>query len=279
MLNLVRTALLLGVVAVLAGMAGWAVGGIPAAVAGAALGLAAGGAALLRGARVVLRLYGAREVSADALPHLFAMVRDLAARAGLPAPRVFVLDDAAANAFVVGLGRAHAGLVLTDGILRLLDERELRAVLAHEFAHILRGDILPGTLAATLGGVLAAAAQAGLGAPGQDAGGSSLAPLWLLLAPLAALLAHLGAAARRELAADRVGAGLCGDPAALVAALQRLQAHAQVVKGSALIGRYPAGAQMMVCDPLARSGVQRLFHCHPPLARRVQALRSLAGVA
>ena len=275
--NFLRTLLLLGAAAVLAGMLGWLVGGVPGASAAAALALGGGGLACLFGERLVLRLYGARELDAESDPHLSAMVCELAGRAGLPAPQVFLLDTPAANAFVVGHGRAHVALVLTRGILRLLDERELRAVLAHEFAHILRGDVLPGTLAAVFGGLLAALSQGGLVPPAEErsvrAGAVAHNPLWWLLGPLAALFAQVGAAARRELAADRLGAALCGDRAAMASALQHLHDHAQATRGFPQAGRYPAGVQMMVCDPLRGGGVYRLFRCHPPVACRLQALR------
>lgn len=280
--NFLRTLLLLGGVAVPAAMVGWMAGGGAGALLGALLGAGAGVLVCLVGERVVLRLYGAREVDAQGAPHLLAMVREMAALAGLPAPRVFLLDADAANAFTVGRGRARAALVLTSGILRLLDERELRAVLAHELAHVLRGDMLPGTFAAALGGVLAAASQTGLGAPLDERARPAPAwqtPLWLLLAPLAALLAQLGAAARRELAADRLAARLCGDPLALAGALQRLQAHADERHGFAQAGRYPAGAQMMVCNPLGCAGIQRLFDCHPSMQRRIQALHASSRLA
>ncbi|MDE2119184.1 MAG: M48 family metalloprotease [Betaproteobacteria bacterium] len=275
--NFLRTLLLLGAAAVLAGMLGWLVGGAPGALAAAALALGGGGLAGLFGERLVLRLYGARELDAETDPHLSVMVRELAGRAGLPAPHVFVLDTPAANAFVVGRGRTHVALVLTRGILRLLDERELRAVLAHEFAHILRGDVLPGTLAAVFGGLLAALSHGGPAPAAEErsarAGAVPHNPLWWLLGPLAALFAQVGAAARRELAADRLGAALCGDRAAMASALQHLHDHAQATRGFPQAGRYPAGVQMMVCDPLRGGGVYRLFRCHPPVACRLQALR------
>ncbi len=277
--NVLRTTSLLGGLVLLPGLPGWALAGGAGAWLGLALGLCCGLLAYLYGAALVLRLYDAHEVGAQAAPHLLAMVRELASRASLPAPRVFLLDDIAANAFVVGRTRGHANLVLTSGILRLLDEVELRAVLAHEFARILNGDMLPGTLAAAVGGLLALASESGLGLPGHDGAAARRAPLWWLLAPLAAALARLGSAGRREFAADRTGARLCGDPAALARALQHLHAGPASRHGLALAGRFPAGAQMMVCDPPGRTGLQRLFHCHPPLARRVQALRAEAEAA
>lgn len=277
MSNLLRTVALLGVVASPAAWLGlWLGGWIP----GATLALLTAAMAYLYCAPVVLRLYRAREVDARSAPHLLAMVRELARHAGLATPRVFVLDEAAPNAFVTGSRARRASLVLTSGLLHLLDESELRAVLAHEFAHVLRGDMLPASLAAAAGGLLAAAAQAGYASAGDDAAaGAWAAPLWLLLAPLVALLVRVGGSAGKEFAADRLGAQLCGDPEAMASALHQLRPGADGPGAFGLAARYPAGAQLMFDDPLRRRGLLRLFRTHPPRAERVRALRELAGVA
>ncbi len=305
MSNLLRAAALLALAAAPAAALGWWLGAGQGWLAVLLPALAAAAAAYLALTPLLLRGYRAREVGDHDAPHLLAMVRELAARAGLPAPRVCLLDEPAANAFVVGRDARHASLVLTTGILRLLDERELRAVLAHEFAHMLRGDMLPASLAAALGGLLAAASQVGCGVVDESTSSRgrlvSASPLWLLLAPLAGAMAWLGASARHEFAADRLGASLCGDAPALARALQRVQADAAEQPGWPVAGCNPAGGQMMVCDPLAdsptdpladsptdsltdsltassartpggRGGLQRLFRCHPPIQQRVHAL-------
>ena len=293
MSNLLRAAALLALAAAPAAALGWWLGAGQGWLVVLLPALAAAAAAYLSLTALLLRGYRAREVHDRDAPHLLAMVRELAARAGLPVPRVCLLDEPAANAFVIGRDGRHACLLLTTGILRLLDERELRAVLAHEFAHMLRGDVLPASLAAALGGLLATASQVGCEVSDENAsqGRSLLAsPLWLLLAPLAGAMAWLGASARHELAADRLGASLCGDAPALARALQRVQADAAERPGWLVAGCNPAGGQMMVCDPLADSGVrvqggsggsggpggsgglQRLFRRHPPIAQRVGAL-------
>jgi heat shock protein HtpX len=278
MSNLLRTLALLGVAALPAALLGrWLGGWMP----GAALALLAAVAACRYCAPVVLRLYRAREVDARDAPHLLAMVRELAQRAELPVPRVYLLDESAPNAFVTGCHARRACLVLTSGILHLLDERELRAVLAHEFAHVLRGDMLPASLAAAAGGVLAAAAQAGLAQVSEEtaSGWPWAAPLWLLLAPLVALLVHMGGSARKELAADCLGARLCEDPEAMARALRQLRRRADAPGVFALAARYPAGAQMMFDEPLGGRGMLRLFRTHPPRRARLRALRDLARAA
>ena len=287
MSNLLRAAALLALAAAPAAALGWWLGAAQGWLAVLLPALAAAAAAYLSLTALLLRGYRAREVRDRDAPHLLAMVRELAARAGLPVPRVYLLDEPAANAFVVGRDARRACLLLTTGILRLLDERELRAVLAHEFAHILRGDMLPASLAAALGGLLAAASQVGCAVVDDGAAQGrcvSASPLWLLLAPLAGTMAWLGASARHELAADRLGASLCGDAPALARALQRVQLDAGEQPGWLVAGCNPAGGQMMVCDPLGASGaraqrasgapgaLQRLFRCHPPIAQRVRAL-------
>jgi heat shock protein HtpX len=276
MSNLLRSLALLGVVALPAALLGrWLGGWMP----GAALALLTAAAAYRYSAPVVLRLYGAREVDAQGAPHLLAMVRDLARHAGVAMPRVFVLDEGAPNAFVTGTHARRASLVLTNGILQALDEAELRAVLAHEFAHVLRGDMLPASLAAAGGGVLAFVAQAGLARVSDDAAaefGPWVAPLWLLLAPLAALLARIGGSAGKEFAADRLGSRLCGDPEAMARAVRQLRPRVDGPGVFALAARYPAGAQLMFHDPLRRRGMMRLFRTHPPRAARLRALRAQA---
>ncbi len=282
MSNLLRTLALLGVAALPAALLGrWLGGWVP----GALLALLAAGAACRYCAPVVLRLYRAREVDAREAPHLLAMVRELARRADLPTPRVFVLDEPTPNAFVTGCHARRASLVLTSGILQRLDERELRAVLAHEFAHVLRGDMLPASLAAAAGGVLAAAAQAGFAQVSEDTAttvGSWAPPLWLLLAPLVALLGRMGGSARKEFAADHLGARLCEDPEAMARALRQLRPRAGWPGGPgsfALAARYPAGAQLMFDEPLGRGGMSCLFRTHPPRGARLRALRDMARAA
>ncbi len=276
MSNLLRTLALLGVVAWPAALLGWWLGDW---VPGAALALLAAAAAWRYCTPVVLHLYRAREVDARDAPHLLAMVRELAHRADLPLPRVFVLDEPSPNAFVTGCCAQRASLVLTSGILQALDERELRAVLAHEFAHVLRGDMLPATLAAATGGLLAGAAQAGFAQVSDDAAvtaGPWASPLWLLLAPLVALLVRMGGSASKELAADRLGAQLCGDPEAMARALRQLHLRAGGPGVFGLAARYPAGAQLMFDEALSRRGMSRMFLTHPPRGARLRALRAMA---
>lgn len=274
--NLLRSAGLLGVTAAGAAALAWWLSDGQGWLVPLAAALAASVALYGYGARLVLRLYAAQPVDPRQAPHLWAMVRELAGLAGVVPPRLFLVEASAANAFVVGRASRRAALVVTSGILRLLDEAELRAVLAHELAHVLRGDMLPATLAAALGGLLAWLSRAGTAADDRSAAERPgwQSPLWWLLGPLAAGVARIAGSAGRELAADRAGARLCGDAPALASALQRIQADGAQLRSFGLVGRYPAGAQMMVCDPLGPGGwPQRLFRVHPPLERRLRELR------
>lgn len=282
MSNLLRTSALLGIVACPAAALGWFLGGGRGAWPCIVLPLAVAVVSYLGSPALVLRLARARRVDAGSAPHLLALVADLATRAALPPPRVFLVDDPVPNAFVTGRAARGAALVLSSGIVRLLDERELRAVLAHEFAHVLRGDMLPASLAAAAGGLVALFAQAGSGsAPGAapDLAVRPSGPLWWLFAPLAALLARPAASAAKEFAADRLGARLCEDPRAMASALRQLGVAAREGRDSTLATRCPATVQMMFQDPLRGGWPWRLFRTQPPRAARVRALLEAAPPA
>ncbi len=276
--NLLRAAALLAPSALAAaGLASWVHLRAPWP---ALLALGAALAGYVLAPPLLLHLLGARAVDPSGAPHLLAMIRELAARCAMPVPRVCVLDSHSPNAWAVGhAGGAHS-LMLTSGILRLLDEAELRAVLAHEFSHMERWDPLPSTLAAAFGGLLSALAHAGAPGPSDRMADEAPAPapLWLLLAPLSAGMARLARARWQDIVADRAGAELCGDPAALVRALHLL--HADERRVLALAVRHPATASMMVCDPLPqRGGLRRMFRAHPPLEQRLRALGEQPVVA
>jgi heat shock protein HtpX len=234
--------------------------------------------------KLVLRMHGAKAIDPAEAPELHGMVRELAARAAIPMPRVFLIDDPQPNAFATGRNPAHGVVAVTSGILRILTPRELRGVIAHELAHIKNRDILVATIAACVTGVITYAAHAigflGLGGHQNDEG-ESASPfagiLMALTAPIAATLIQLGISRSREYLADETGAAISGDPSALASALQRLEEAAAMLPSMAA---QPATASLFIVNPFSGSaglGLARLFSTHPSTADRVARLQALAG--
>jgi heat shock protein HtpX len=232
--------------------------------------------------RLVLRMHGAREVGVAEAPRLHATVAELAARAAIPKPRVFVIDDPHANAFATGRNPKHAVVAVTTGILGLLDERELRGVLAHELAHVANRDILVASVAAGLATAISnlanALAFAGLfgGGSQDEEGHPAQGLLFMLLAPVGGTLVQLGISRSREYLADETGARISGDPLALASALEKLQASAESVPAHAEAS--PATASLFIVNPFGAigAGLARLFSTHPPAEERILRLRALA---
>jgi len=230
--------------------------------------------------RLVLRMHGARELSPSESPRLHAIVEELAGRAGIPKPRVFLMDDPHANAFATGRNPKHAVVAVTRGILEILDERELRGVLAHEIAHVANRDILVASVAAGLATAVSHLANAlaftGLmGGSSDDEEGSPAGGLaMMLLAPIGATLVQLGISRSREYLADEAGARISGDPLALASALEKLQRSAEQLPSAAT----PATASLHIVNPFGAlaGGLARLFSTHPPAEERIRRLRELA---
>lgn len=236
--------------------------------------------------RLVLRMHRASEVSPAEAPDLHAMVGELAARAGIPKPRVFLIPDAQPNAFATGRNPAHGVVAVTEGIVRILTRRELRGVLAHELAHIKNRDILISSLAAAAASLITWVAHAlsfgalfggGSSSSQDEEGGGSAAGglLVALVAPLAATLIQLGISRSREFVADATGAEIARDPEALASALLKLEQGAQLVPAAE--GATPATASLFIVNPFgAVETVSRWFSTHPSTAERVARLRELA---
>ena len=230
--------------------------------------------------KMVLAMYRAQEVDETSAPQLYRMVRELAARAGLPMPRVYLIDQAQPNAFATGRNPEHAAVAATTGLLRLLTPRELRGVLAHELAHVKHRDILISTISATIAGAIATLANFGMlfgGAHNDREGGSNplLAILVLILAPIAAMLIQFAISRTREFGADRRGADISGDPRALADALAKIDAYARGIPNPTAEA-HPATAQMMIVNPLSGGGIKGLFSTHPPTAERIARLHAIA---
>jgi heat shock protein HtpX len=230
--------------------------------------------------KLVLKMYNAQEVDASSAPQFYAMVADLAQRAGLPMPRVYLIEEDAPNAFATGRNPEHAAVAATTGILRALSERELRGVMAHELSHVKHRDILISTISATMAGAISMLANFAMFFGHRDENGRPANPivglLVMLLAPLAASLIQMAISRAREFEADRGGAELSGDPQALASALQKIQRAAQGIPLAAA-ERHPETAQMMITNPLAGGGLRGLFSTHPSTEERVERLLAMAG--
>ena len=208
------------------------------------------------------------------------MVRDLAQRAGLPMPRVYLINEDAPNAFATGRNPEHAAVAATTGILRVLSDSELRGVMAHELAHVKHRDILISTISATMAGAISALANFAMFFGGRDEHGRPSNPIAgiivALLAPFAAMLIQMAISRAREFDADRGGAEISGDPRALASALDKINRYAQGLPLNAAEA-HPETAQMMIINPLSGGGLRGLFSTHPSTEERVARLLAMAG--
>lgn len=281
--NGLRTALLLGLLTALVLAVGHWLGGVTGLLVATAVSLAVNGVAYFRSDRLALRAMGARPVSEVQAPGLFAMVRELAVAAGQPLPRLYVSPSRQPNAFATGLGPRHAAVCVTEGILRLLTPRELRAVLAHELSHVRNRDILVSSIAAALAGIVTSLTNLALFLPFGSQDGSSgdddapnplVTLLMLVLGPLAAALIQLAVSRGREYEADADGADLSGDPLALASALEKIEHRVRRQPGDPAHLSY---SHLMIAQPFAGDGVGALFRTHPPTADRVRRLRRRAA--
>lgn len=275
MLNLLKTATLMALLMALFVYVGGLIGGQLGMTLALLLALAGNFFSYWFSDRWVLKMHKAQPVDAATAPRLVALVQELAARAGLPMPRVYLIDEPSPNAFATGRSPQRAAVAATTGLLRLLDERELRAVMAHELAHVKHRDTLISTVSATLAGAISALAQfATLFGQGGARRNPLVGLLAVLLAPLAASVIRLAISRGREFAADAAGATLSGDPLALARALEKIQAHA---RGLPLPGAeaHPETAQMMIHNPLS-GGWRAWFSTHPSTEARVARLLALA---
>jgi heat shock protein HtpX len=229
--------------------------------------------------KMVLKMYNAREVDATTAPRFYAMVQELAAKAELPMPKVYLINENAPNAFATGRNPENAAVAATTGIMQVLSERELRGVMAHELAHVKHRDILISTISATMAGAISMLANFAMFFGGRDSEGRPANPIAgiavALLAPLAASVIQMAISRAREFEADRGGAEISGDPQALASALQKIQRYAQGIPLEAA-ERHPETAQMMIMNPLSGGGLRGLFSTHPATEERVARLMAMA---
>lgn len=279
MFNLAKTAILMAAITALFVVVGGMLGGEQGMLMALLIAIGMNFFSYWFSDTMVLKMTNARQVDERSAPQLYAMVKELAEKAGIPMPKVFVIDEDAPNAFATGRNPEHASVAATTGILRVLSSRELRGVMAHELAHVKHRDILISTLAATMAGAISALANLAMFAGGRNSEGRQGNPLAtilvMILAPLAASLIQMSISRAREYEADRGGAEMSADPEALAQALQKIHAYSQGIPFQA-IERHPETAQMMIINPLTAGGLSQLFSTHPPMEERVARLISMA---
>ena len=279
MFNLLKTAVLMAAITALFMTIGRLLGGQQGMVLALVVALGMNVFSYWFSDKLVLRMYNAQEVDVNSAPQFYRMVQELAERAQLPMPRVYLINEDAPNAFATGRNPSHAAVAATTGILRTLSERELRGVMAHELAHVKHRDILISTISATMAGAISMLANFAMFFGGRDDEGRPVNPivsiLVMILAPIAAGLIQMAISRAREFEADRGGAEISGDPQALASALQKIH---RVAQGLPLetAERHPETAQMMIMNPLSGGGLRGLFSTHPSTEERVERLLEMA---
>jgi heat shock protein HtpX len=230
--------------------------------------------------KLVLSMHDAQEVDAHIAPELYGIVHTLAQRAGLPMPRVFLMDQPQPNAFATGRNPEHAAVAVTTGLLNTLNREEVAGVIAHELAHIKNHDTLTMTITATIAGAISMLAQFGLffGGGNRENNGLGIVGtlLMVILAPIAAMIVQMAVSRTREYAADDLGARISGQPLALASALGKISDTAHAVENDTA-ERNPATAHLFIVNPLSGMHMDNLFSTHPSTENRIAALRALAG--
>ena len=230
--------------------------------------------------KIVLRMYGAKEVTESEAPELFGIVRRLAQRAEIPMPKVYMIEEEQPNAFATGRNPQHAAVAVTRGIMRLLSSEELMGVIGHELAHVKHRDILIGTLAAAIAGAISYLAQMaqwamifGGNRGDDDDGGSPVAALvMMIVGPIAAMIIQMAISRSREYIADEGGARIAGNPRYLSGALRKLQTASQAIPMNA----NPSTSHLFIVNPLSGEGILKLFSTHPPIEERIARLDSMS---
>ena len=235
--------------------------------------------------KIVLKMYGGQQITANEDPELYSLVQELAGRAGLPMPKVYVIPEETPNAFATGRNPEHAAVAVTYGIRRILSKRELAGVLGHELSHVKNRDILISSIAATLAGAITYlahmaqwAAIFGGGSRDREEGGSNFLGLlfMIIVAPIAAMLIQMAVSRSREYMADAGGAKVTGDPLALASALRKLHMGAQNIPLQVSDSTANSTAHMFIVNPLTGGGLANLFSTHPAMEERIARLEAMA---
>jgi heat shock protein HtpX len=280
-MNWIRTTILLAALTGLLLVIGQAIGGQTGMVIALLFAAVMNFSAYWFSDRMVLNAYHAQEVTENEAPALYQTVQNLASRAQIPMPKVYIIEDPTPNAFATGRNPEHAAVAVTTGILQILTKEELAGVLAHELTHVLNRDTLTSTIAATLAGAIAMLANMaqwgmllGRGEENTGRGGVFSSLLMIIVAPIAATLIQLAVSRGREYAADRGGAILCAHPLWLASALKKLEtANQQQPMASAQ--DQPATAHLFIVNPLSGMGFRQLFTTHPAIEERIKRLEMM----
>ncbi len=282
-MRILRTGILLILLSVLLVLAGGAIGGQGGLKIALGLAILINGISYFFSDKIALASSGAQRVSREQVPRLYEVMERLAAKARLPMPKLYVIPEQAPNAFATGRNPQHASVAVTHGLLELMNDEELEGVIAHELSHVRNYDILTSSIAATIAGAITYLASMGrwamiFGGYGRDrdddrGGGGIAALLMIFLAPFAALMLQLFLSRTREFSADETGARMVGQPYGLISALQKLGAYNQRIPTTSLS---PSTSALCIVKPLfGLGGVSSLFSTHPPLEKRIQALREM----
>lgn len=280
-MNVTKTVLLMVGLTVLLVLVGGALGGRQGTIFAFVVSMVINGVSYWFSDKIVLKMYGARQVTEAEAPQLYSVTQELAVRMNTPMPKVYIIPSDAPNAFATGRNPEHAAVAATEGILKLLTRDELTAVMAHELSHVHNRDILISTIAASIAGtitMLASIARWGFmfgGGQGRrdDRDGSPIAAIaMMILAPFAAGLIQMAISRSREYQADESGAHLCGNPMLLASALKKLEAGSQRIPMDAT----PTTAHLFIVNPLHGGGFSSLFSTHPPMEARIARLEEMA---
>ncbi len=282
-MRILRTGILLILLSVLLVLAGGAMGGQSGLKIALGLAVLINAISYFFSDKIALASSGAQRVSREQVPRLYEVMERLAAKARLPMPKLYAIPEPAPNAFATGRNPQHASVAVTQGLLELMNDEELEGVIAHELSHVRNYDILTSSVAATIAGAITYLASMGrwamiFGGYGRDrdddrGGGGIAALLMIFLAPLAAVMLQLFLSRTREFSADETGARMVGQPYGLISALQKLGAYNQRIPTTSVS---PSTSALCIVKPLfGRGGVSSLFSTHPPLEKRIQALREM----
>ncbi|HEX7969815.1 MAG TPA: zinc metalloprotease HtpX [Stellaceae bacterium] len=281
MINLLRTGILLAALTALFMAVGYLIGGTSGMLIALVIAAAMNLVAYWNSDRMVLSMYGARPITRADAPRLYDVVADLASRAGIPMPQLYLIEGAQPNAFATGRDPQHAAVAVTAGLLQALDEREVTGVIAHELSHVIHRDTLIMTVTATIAGAIGMLANFAffLGPRGDDRNsglGAAGGVLVAILAPIMAMLVQMAISRTREFEADRSGAALSGHPLWLASALRKIEA---IARGTAVPAaeRNPATAHLFIVNPLHGASLQSLFATHPSTEERVRRLEAMAA--